>query len=715
MKSVPPGTEPQPFVEMFPIRREVLPALAAYALITDEAQRGAERRLGYKLAYRLRQRLGGRWIWSGGHLVTDAVLKPEALWGAVRELGAAQPRFAAITDVQPIPAWQPDAAEVAEIVVRGWVEGYEPAIAAALGRMSFQLKHMTVEREAAVHPWVIEGAPALSVSVHTRLLYFQPFNDFANALEKSADLVGLRVADRTSTLEGEIIKVMGHLGEHRQRLIQLTQRAAMRDRLASATDQEWVVRVRSGGNEYDYIGSALQLVVTLDTASRFDVIAGQVDKALHLKPAVRAQLVKSASDVLKQAGLIGAAYNSQNAPQLFERRSGDRELLIGSKRMTDYDPAQTPSALAKFGLHTLHPSLREGQTLHIALLNALGDSADDFREALARTIERDFGLRIEISKERRLRVATRTNLETGVRELVKNTLQTGAASVMLVLLPDEADADDADETIDAYYTRLQAIGRGQPCLVVHASTMNRPDAMHGLIVGLLARAGSVPYLFDSPLPYCDRVVGLLFARETRRDSEVITGIARIFRSDGLLLRAITAQVSVPIAQAGELPDALIERLLPKTFLAKRRVLFHIDGRLTRPMLRALGGWEAELEATFLPVEVRTHGAPRIYTFYARTIESPAFGTMFRISEQEALLVTSGAPYDGTPQPLHLRVDEPLTIAQAADSIIAFTTLHYGALKRPKLPVTLHQANTITASIERGVHPTDSEASTIYWL
>jgi hypothetical protein len=714
IRPIPAGSEPQPFVEIFPVRAEALPPLTAYVPVGlgDDPK---TRRVGGRLAYRLRAHFGGVWVWVGGRLVTDTPIAPEDAEPVLAAQRAADRRAEAIAALAFDPAWQPSAAELADLVVRGWALEHEAAIAGALGRMTFQLKHLQVEREAVIRAWVIDEGPALSVSIHTRLLYTPTFAEFAATLAKPADLVGLHVTDRTSTLHGTIVRVVGRLADHRARLLSLSQRTGTRQQLESAPDDEWVVRVLSRDTEYDYIGAMLQLVVTMDTANRFDVISAQVDKALHLKPGIRAQLVKSASDVLKGAGLIDAAYNAQNAPHLFDRRPGDTEIMLGGKHAATYAADSTPVNVARYGLHTAHPSLRESSTLRIALLNALPDGGEDFLEALGRTVQRDFACTLEIAKTRRLRVATQTNLETGVRDLVKGTLQTGAASLMLVLLPDSPDTPDTEEGIDAYFTRLQTIGRGQACLVVHESTMNRPDAMPALVTGMLARAGSLPYIFDAPLPFCDRVVGLSITTQHKRDHRVVTGQARIFRSDGLLLRAITTQIELSADGDDAPPEQWWAGLLPRAFMSKRRVLFHFDGRLSRTNRTALDMWCAACEAQVLPVTVLEHGAPRMYMLYARQIESPVYGTLFRVGAHEALMVTSAAPYDGTPQPLHLHVEAPLTLEQAADSIVAFAALHYGALKRPKLPITLHHLDTVGHGIGRGVHPAQSEASAVYWL
>jgi hypothetical protein len=45
----------------------------------------------------------------------------------------------------------------------------------------------------------------------------------------------------------------------------------------------------------------------------------------------------------------------------------------------------------------------------------------------------------------------------------------------------------------------------------------------------------------------------------------------------------------------------------------------------------------------------------------------------------------------------------------------FTLLHYGALKTPKMPVTVHHAEHIRTSVKRGVIPEMLAGDVPFWL
>jgi hypothetical protein len=247
----------------------------------------------------------------------------------------------------------------------------------------------------------------------------------------------------------------------------------------------------------------------------------------------------------------------------------------------------------------------------ITHINALSDEVDDFVEAMRCTAEREFNFKIDVA--RRKWCFLRGDL-SAVRLLAKED-----ADLMLVFLPDSAGDEDGVDDVD---TKAQTIGRGQPCLVIHESTMHKPEAMVNVIMGIIARAGHVPYLLEEPLPYADRVVGLSLVRQHKRGGDHLTGVSRIYKSDGALIRYIIAEARCKKASI----DLLLEKLFPMELLKRKRVLLHFDGRMRREVLRAIGGWKMN---SARPSSGGDHpDAPhRLYAFNKGRIEQPPWGDL----------------------------------------------------------------------------------------
>ena len=117
--------------------------------------------------------------------------------------------------------------------------------------------------------WVVEGEPSVSLSISSRLIYRSDLAEYTSSVTRPDDLKGLWVGAKQSTLKGEIVEIAGPLHEHRTRLLNLTQEEETQELLRSAPDEEIVVRVASGRNEYDYAASALRIILRTSDFARF--------------------------------------------------------------------------------------------------------------------------------------------------------------------------------------------------------------------------------------------------------------------------------------------------------------------------------------------------------------------------------------------------------------------------------------------------------------
>jgi hypothetical protein len=203
-------------------------------------------------------------------------------------------------------------------------------------------------------------------------------------------------------------------------------------------------------------------------------------------------MVKIVADVLKDANLIGSAYSTQNTAGLFEDSGSapSANLMFGGEKVRAYNPDRLAFDFKESGAYRLPDRLKK-EAVRVVVINTLEDEPGDFLEALRRCLDKDFGLKLEVVRERNMRVISQTNLESAVRLLQKET-----SDLVVVFLPDE---NDEEEGISERTTRSQTIGRGLPCLVVHESTMNRPEAMTDVVIGLVSRANAVPFLLADPL------------------------------------------------------------------------------------------------------------------------------------------------------------------------------------------------------------------------
>jgi hypothetical protein len=703
---------PQLFTEVFPVRLEGIPPLHAYrVLLTDPlSPSGNERRsFGGRLAARLRAMLPGLWVWAGGVLLTDSPPETTTAAEVIAAIIAENPHvFALLGGIEPIQNWTPTADTLVKVVIRGLIPGLAPQIIAALASTAFPMQNAKVERQYRVQGYVIDDKPAVSLLVTSRVIYTPTIRDQIERLGKATALVGLRAKVNLTGAEGEIVKAVGLVREQRTRLLNAATRASERDLINAADDESWVFRLESDGSETDFVADALQLMVGLDDLAQFDVVPAQVERALRLKPPERARIVKAVSDVLKDVGLIANAYSTQNAPDHFRQWDRPLNLVYGSGRAKPYDPQTTAANIKALGDYWRPPRFAS-EPIRLAVINTLSETSPDFLEALARTTERDFKLKLEIVRERNMRVLTPSNLDSAIRLVQKETID-----LVLILLPNEASTPD-EAGLEARYAKAQAIGRGIPCLTLYEAALHRPEDMPHVVIGIMARAGCAPFILEDPVTsipdYADLVIGLQLVTRQVKDQIMLTGVTRIYRSDGALVRGLAA--SMP--SDGGIPDALLAAVLPASIVNGKRAVIHHDGEIPTALAQALGEWEAETGATFCPVEITRSDAPRLYALQSGRIETAPYGSIFRLNNREALIMTSHAPPDAAAAPLFIRTDSDFIIDDAVRSILDFTVMHAGAPIPPKLPVTIHHADHIAQGIRRGLFPSEIDSAAPFWL
>jgi hypothetical protein len=708
------------FAEVFPAALDGLPTLAAYRLqLDDDGGSAGLNRLGARLARSLGRAFPGAWLWLDDRIVTDSERSAVELMITLDILKSEKPRtYGALLGLESDPGWQPTPRILADFLLHTHLENADirSQMQAALDKIESRLPAATIEREYKLQAWVVDGQPAISISIASRLLYQKTLlqyvggtADRAGLNEKLADLW---VMDKVSGVRGQIVRAAGTLADQRERLLETAQDSAHRQRLQNAPDSEWVLTVRAGEKEYRQIASALQLVVPIAQMHRYDLDPRQATLALQMQPSVRAAHVKAVSDVAKAAGLLENAYNSRTTPDLFFSADFEMNLRFSDNRVRAYDPQTLPHDFTQCGVYKLRSDYKK-TPVRACVVNALPFRIEDFVEAMERQLQRHFDFRIEIIRERQVRVVSRANLESAVRVVEKED-----PDIILTFFDEGEGDDDAPTDVEATasYIKSLTLGRGIPNHVINLTTLNDPDAMPVIIMGILGKTGSSPFVLAEPLEHADYVAGLDIVRDyVKTTGETrLTAIARIYRADGEFLRYVVRDLSI---QEGALPYALLRDLFPQRAFAGKRVVVHHDGPLPDDLLTALSHWGQAIGATFYPVEIRRFGAPRIYATERGGVAQPPWGSAFKLSDNEALVISSLPQDDITPQPLHIHTagETPLPVEKALRGVLVWTLLAYGAERLPKQPVTVLNTEQLARWLRRGGTFGANEGAVPFWL
>lgn len=632
--------------------------------------------------------------------------------GIVESLWASQPdAFRGLRNVRQASGWRLDSKVQADFATNLLLSDLAKEIAALLARNQVDLGSVKIRRVHDVRGWVVGDEPAISLSIHSRMEFRDDLRTYMARANAPRDVAGLWVADKFSTMKGQILAVAGPLASHRRRLLALNPRDEVREVVESAPDDEVVVTVLSGRNEYDYPAGALRVIVMTRDLRRFGVDPKGALRNLKMEPRQRLRTVQDIAKLAQNRGLIGDSYRSDSSPGEFlsPRDIGfDTRLKFGSGQVALQDERGFLGSIRKFGIYRKIPGLSAATPLRIGVINATGVSLKQYLRML-KDEGRFIGVAIEFVKEMDVSDLSRAGLEKSLDFVTADGVQ-----LVLALLPDESDVEDE---WGAYYDlKSVTVGRGIPSQVVYRTTLDKAYSVGNVLLGILGKTGNIPFVLGSPLSYADVVVGIDIAREKKKrlaGSLSATAIARIYFSDGQFVRYVIHDAPL---EGETVPENVLQALFPLNEFTGKRVVIHRDGYFRGEEKVALHRWAKKANATFHLIEVIKSGTPRIYAIRDGEIGQPPKGTVFQLSETEAFLVSSLPPFaDATPQPLHLRTDGSLPIGRAIHSVLAMTLLHYGSLRPPRLPVTIHYSDRIAYLAIRGIKPREAEGSIPYWL
>ncbi len=702
-------------VEVFPVQPAAIPFLVAYEL---QVRSGDLATMGGKLAYRLQKMFKGHWLWSERRIVTDSPQSDEALRPIISALWNEQPEiFQGLFAVQQDAAWRPTAQVQADFVARALFRDLQPEVNQVLATLSPDLGRIRIQRACEVRGWVVREQPAISISVISRLLAKQDLKTYARQNALPERLIGLIVADKLSGSKGEITGITGTVREHRERLLALTQREESKAIIQRAADTELVVHVRMGRNAYDFVASALSIVVNTASYAKFGVDAKQATNALRLSPQARLDILVRIGRIFMSRKVVGTAYRSNSMPALFLNATdinfNPSLLLGGGSRISGERTLQ--ASLRRYGFYKRSNAFPEGTPVRIAVLNAIpGSAVAVFLSRLQQEL-RTLRFASTISQVESITVTSRDELEKAV-----NRLQESLPHVQLALFSNvEEDGGEDESSWGAYHHfKSLTIGMGIPSQVVTQSTMNNQFALANIALGVLSKIGNVPFVLAEPLPYADIVVGIDIARRKKeRLSGTInaTAIARVYQGNGKFLQY--AIHDAPL-EGETIPSYVLQALFPQSVFAGKRVLVHRDGLFRGDERQTLKEWARRLRAEFHLVELLKTGAPRFYglTSQNRGAQLPPKGSALKLNDHEAFLVSSLPPFASvTPYPLRIRAEAPFRIEDALHSVLSLTLLHYGSLRSPRLPITIHYSDEIAYLALKGIRPKELEGTLPFWL
>ncbi len=694
------------FTEVFPVNISALPTLFAYKLLTGGKETST---IGGKLSYRLKVEFGGHWIWSEKKIVGDKLISASELSKIVELLWQEQPDvFRTLQGIRQELNFEITPQVQADFVASGLFRDIDREIQLVLAEKAHHISKVKIERTYGVKAWVVNEKPSISISVQSDLIYKQDFKTYVLQVSDPEDLIGLMVADKRSTLKGEILEITGRLSEHRTRLLSLTKKADSKALIENAPDDELVVSV--GKSHYDYLSSALNIVLRLADCQRFGVDTQKALNILQIPPKQRSGIISEIAKIAKNHDFINDAYSSSRNSELFFNAQGlnfSSNLCFGNSKIGKHE--EMLSSLKLYGVYKKADKFSGNEPIHIGIIKGSNtESLEKFCPALQEELKK-LKFKSEYVGLKNIQDDSRAKIEEAINILMQKEKQ---PDIILAFFNDNSEEEGSA------YDKFKSItvGRGIPSQYIEKSTATNTFALGNIALGILGKTGNTPFTLAEPLPYADLVIGLDVARQKKQNlagSINATAIARIYFSNGELLRY---RIHDAPLEGETIPENVLQSLFPINEMQGKRVVIHRDGLFRGNEKQTLKSWAKQIGAEFYLVEVIKDAVPRIYSSIDREVKQPSKGDAFKLSDTQAFLVSSLPPFkNSTPQPLQIRTELPFTIEQAIHSVLSLTLLHYGSLRGTRSPVSIHFSDKIGYLALKGIKPKDLEGTIPYWL
>lgn len=738
--------------EVFPVNTSAIPKLHAYE-VKLAGYTGQLNKVGGKLAYRFKKKFGGLWAWvmEDKRLITD--LEPfdknvvdefiEELWESERE------SFKNLERIEYDKNWIPTPIAKARYVTKLFDD-----IREEIKDILLEYAHcaeegnVCIERLCKVQAFTVKNGstiePAISISISSRLVHKQDLKAYAEELKReNADLeeklIDIWVCDKFSSFKGKIVQILGELKDHRRRLHKISSREEIIDLIEKAPDDELVVRVKrtssnySDEKEYDYIASVLRMVVRTEDVNK--LIKNKEERnnffnELKIEPYRRYEILGKVFKIVKSKGWIKEPYDSQKIPNLFIRSKDigfEPTILIGNGVTIDVNTILNSNAILtkevlkeikKHGIYHINDRFKNGNPIKIGVINTVYDKKEKAKEFFEKHIKESlkiFGFEVEYKGFTLIPDALGSTLEafrSKLNEKVKKFEE--YADILLVFLPGEPKDNDFEDYNRYDVVKEVAMGLGLQSQVVYERTIGNENACKNIALGIIGKTGNIPYILGKPLDYADLLVGIDVSREKKDNLpgtiNVVTTV-RIYNHNGKLLHYSLSDKQV---QGETIPREVLNSLINDPIFKNKKVIIHRDGPFRGNEIEVLEEIARELNSEFYFIEVIKNDVPRIYEFNDKGIQGAKKGTVFKLNDREAILITS-SPQKGTSRPIRIRTDGKLEIEKAIHSVLSMTILHYGSLIQPRLPVTTYYADKIAGFVLRGIKPKEPEGNIPFWL
>ncbi|MBD3559309.1 stem cell self-renewal protein Piwi, partial [Planktothrix sp. FACHB-1355] len=283
--------------------------------------------------------------------------------------------------------------------------------------------------------------------------------------------------------------------------------------------------------------------------------------------------------------------------------------------------------------------------------------------------------------------------------------------LVIIFLPTYDRSHDEIEGGSLYHRLTQRLLRMQkPKQVIYQDTLkqNPKYVLNQVVPGIIAKLGNTPYILAKPLKIADFFIGLDVSRKPKKNlpgSMNACASVCVYGNQG---QFIGYQVEPGVIEGEVIPANLLENCLSNPELRGKRVLIYRDGLFRGDEIEHLVNWSSTQKSKLILVECRKSGNPRLYRWNSQSkrISPPPQALGMLLPRNQLILVTTEVSEKiGLAKPLRLTVrpeGESANMTSLMHATLCLTLLHYGSLRKPRLPIPLYGADLLSYLNLQGV-------------
>jgi len=671
-----------------------------------EISGGKVQKIGGKLAYRLRSEFGGHWNFSDYVLLSNNFIEETKLNSYLEQIWSEENKvFDNLTKIKHLENEKPSIKALADFSATYLENKFRRKVFKILEKHNRQENTIKIKRNLNIRGWNIHESPAISLSINSNIYYGKTLDVFIKNIKNKEELKGFDVIDIGLTHKGRITGFTGAVKDHRTRLLKITSKELIKQKINDAPENELVLSI---DNKYDYVASSLHPLVTTKNAHYFNINSSKLMNNLTLSPEYRIKIENEIVNLFQEFLLIN--YNSETTPELFKKGQD-----IGFKEMLRFKDGTTHSSddfvinnIKKHGIFQLSPKFGEDKTIRISLLiAALFDMYRDFWEDLKKQLS-NVGFLPQLTSEILIKDLDRLHIEERLKTISKDD-----SDIVVAILPDKFNKDKIYELFKSSLFTLEFV---ESQFIFESTIVSKLKyAQANVILGILAKAGNIPYVLADPLEFADFFVGIDISREKKsglKGTQNFLAMARFYGKDGTF---VNYEIHEDKIEGETVPKIILEKIFAKTEFQNKIIMIHRDGFFRGPEIQDLKEIGKNYNIQFQFVEVIKRNVPRLFSGSNNKYANPERNQIFYLSEREAIIVNNKVTGNKTANPLRVRVlGENVKLNDAIVSVMALRMMHFGTTKTPKLPVTISFSDRISGFARRGIKPPNKSGKIPWW-